>query len=84
MQLFVYAIGFEKGENMIKIESRLALRSYEEKTDAQIHLQVDARSNEQICAEIVGILTTLEKKFPVELSVAIEAILKGVVEDENS
>ena len=69
---------------MIKIESRLALRSYEEKTGAQVPLQVDARSNEQICAEIVGILTTLEKKFPVELLAAISAILEGVVEDEDN
>lgn len=66
---------------MIKMESRLALRSYEEKTGAAVHLQVDAVNNEQICAEIVGILTTLEKKFPVELSAAMAAILEGVVEE---
>ncbi len=66
---------------MIKIESRLAIRSYEEKTGATVHLQVDAVNNEQICAEIVGIITTLEKKFPVELMAAISAILEGVVEE---
>lgn len=69
---------------MIKIESRLALRSYEEKTGAAVHLRVDAVNNEQICAEIVGILTTLEKKYPIELCAAISAIMEGVVEDEDN
>lgn len=69
---------------MIKIESKLALRSYEEKTGAAVNLQVDAKSIEQICAEIIGILAILEDKLPFEFMVAIEAILKGAIENENN
>lgn len=69
---------------MIKIESKLALRSYEEKTGAAVHLQVDASTNEQICAEIVGILKSLEDRFPMELTAAMELIVEGVIEDENN